>query len=64
MFEFSCVNDIGTRNDLDLEYSHTFIYSMICLHLPTFRSHAAIDSKKSIVFTFLEKPKLQNLTLP
>ena len=27
-------------NDLDFEYSYTFIYSFSCLHLPTFRSQA------------------------
>ena len=53
-FQFSYVFDIGTRlrNDLDLEYSHTFINSISCLHLPTFRSQAAIVSEKFTVFTF------------
>ena len=37
---------------LDLKYSHTFIYSISCLYLPTFRSQAEIVSEKSIVFTF------------
>ena len=36
-----------------------------CLHLPTFRSLAAILSEKSNVSLFpIEKPKLPNLTLP
>ena len=35
-----------------LQYSHTFIYSIRCLLLPTFRSLAAIVSEKSTVFTF------------
>ena len=49
----------------DFEYSHTFINSISCLHLPTFRSQAAIVSEKSTVFLFpIEKPELQNLTLP
>ena len=59
------LENIWYRNDLDLQYSHTFIYSISCLHLPTFRSLAAIVSEKSTVFTFpIEKPKLPNLTLP
>ena len=53
-FEFLYVHDIGprSRNDLDLQYSHTFIYSIRCLLLLTFRSLAAIVSEKSTVFTF------------
>ena len=47
-----------SRNDLDLQYLHTYIISISCLHLPTSRSQAAIVSEKSTVFTFLiEKPK-------
>ena len=41
-----------SSNDLDLQYSHTFIYSIRCLLLPTFRSLVAIVSEKSTVFTF------------
>ena len=53
-FEFLYVHDLGprSRNDLDLQYLHTFIYSIRCLLLLTFRSLAAIVSEKSIVFTF------------
>ena len=53
-FEFLYVLDLGPRssNDLDLQYSHTFIYSIRCLFLPTFRSLAAIVSEKFTVFTF------------
>ena len=53
-FEFLYVHDLGprSRNDLDLQYSHIFIYSIRCLLLPTFRSLAAIVSEKSTVFTF------------
>ena len=53
-FEFLYVHDLGprSRNDLDLQYSHTFIYSIRCLLLPTLRSLAAIVSEKSTVFTF------------
>ena len=52
--EFLYVHDIGpwSRNDLDLQYSHTFIHSIRCLLLLTFRSLAAIVSEKSTVFTF------------
>ena len=53
-FYFIYVNDLRPRlsNDLDLEYLHTFINSISCLHLPTFRSQAAIVSEKYTVFTF------------
>ena len=53
-FEFLYVHDLGprSRNDLDLQYSHTFIYSIRCLLILTFRSLAAIVSEKSTVFTF------------
>ena len=53
-FEFLYVHDLvqRSRNDLDLQYSHTFIYSIRCLLLLTFKSLAAIVSEKSTVFTF------------
>ena len=53
-FEFLYVHDLGpkSRNDLDLQYPHIFIYSIRCLLLLTFRSLAAIVSEKSTVFTF------------
>ena len=53
-FDFLFVHDLGpgSRNDLDLQYSHIFIYSIRCLLLPFFRSLAAIVSEKSTVFTF------------
>ena len=38
--------------NLDLQYSNTIINSISCLHLPTFRSLAAIVSEKSTLFTF------------
>ena len=46
-FEFLYVHDLGprSRNDLDLQYSHTFIKSFSCLYLQTFRSHASIVSE-------------------
>ena len=65
-YEFLYVQDLGSRssNDLDLQYSHTFIYSIRCLLLPTFRSLAAIVPEKSTVLLFpIEKPMLPNLTL-
>ena len=53
-FEFLYVHDLGprSRNDLDLQYSHTFIKSFSCLYLPTFRSQDSIVSEKLTVFTF------------
>ena len=53
-FEFLYVHDLGlrSRNDLDLQYSHIYIYSIRCLLLQTFRSLAAIVSEKSTVFNF------------
>ena len=53
-FEFLYVQSLGprSRNDLDLQYSHFFIYSIRCLLLPNFRSLAAIVSEKSTVFAF------------
>ena len=53
-FEFVYVHDLGPRssNDLDLQYSLTFMKSISCLYLPTFRSQATIVSEKSTVFTF------------
>ena len=53
-FEFLYVHDLGprSRNDLDLQYSHIFIYSIRCLLQLTFRSLATIVSEKSTVFTF------------
>ena len=53
-FEFLYVHDLGprSRNDLDLQYSHTFIYSIRRLLLLMFRSQAAIVSEKSTVLSF------------
>ena len=47
--EFLYVHDLGprSRNDLDLQYSHSFINLIRCLLLPTFRSLAATVSEKS-----------------
>ena len=58
-FEFLYVHDLGprSRNDLDLQYSHIFIYSIRCLLLLTFRSLAAIVSEKSTVFIFSKVTK-------
>ena len=48
-FEFLYVQDLGPRssNDLDFQYSHTFMKSISCLYLPTFRTQASIVSEKS-----------------
>ena len=53
-FEFLYVHDLGprSRNDLDLQYSNSFIYSIRCLLLLIFRSLAAIVYEKYTVFTF------------
>ena len=53
-FEFLYVHDLGqrSRNDLDLQYSQIFIYSISGLLLLPFRSLATIVSEKSTVFTF------------
>ena len=52
-FEFLYVHGLGQRprNDLDLQYSLTFINSLGCLLLLTFRSQAATVPEKSTVFT-------------
>ena len=66
-YAFLYVHDLWpmSRNDIDLQYSHIFIYSIRCLLLLTFRSLAAIVSEKSTVSLLrIEKPKLPNLTLP
>ena len=66
-FEFLYVHDLGprSRNDLDLQYSHTFIYSIRCLLLPTFRLQAAIVSENPLFSLFpIEMSMLPNLTLP
>ena len=59
-FEFLYVNDLGprSRNDIDLQYSHTFIKSISCLCLPTFKSQGSIVSAKSNVFTFFYRKAL------
>ena len=52
-FEFLYVHDLGprSRNDLDLQYSHTFTKLIRCQLLLTIRSLAAIVSEKSTIFT-------------
>ena len=64
-FEFLYVHDLGprSRNDLDLQYSHIFIYSIRCLLLLTFRSLAAIVFEKFTVFTFSYRSFLQGFTI-
>ena len=64
-FEFLYVHDLGprSRNDLDLQYSHIYIYSIRCLLLLPFRSLAAIISENPLFSLFsIEKAKLPNLT--
>ena len=59
-FEFLYVHDLWprSRNDLDLQYSHTFIYSIRCLLLLTFRLLAAIVSENPLFSLFpIDKPK-------
>ena len=53
-FELLYVHDLlpRSRNNLDLQYSHTFIYSIRLLLRLAFRSLAAIVSEKSTVFSF------------
>ena len=53
-FLYMYVHDLGpsSRNDLDLQYSPIFIYSIRCLLLLPFRLLAATVSVKSTVFTF------------
>ena len=53
-FEFLYAHNLGprSRNDLDLQYSHIFIYSIRCLLLLPFRSLAAIVSEKIHCFHF------------
>ena len=66
-FEFLYIHNLGPRssNDLDLQYSNTFMKSISCLYLPTFRSQASIVSKSPLFSLFpIEKPKFPNLTLP
>ena len=50
-FEILYVHDLGprSRNDLDLQYSHTFMKSIS--YLPTFMSQGSIVSEKSTVIT-------------
>ena len=53
-FQFFNVHDLGprSRNDLDLQYSYTFINSIRCLLLPIFRSQASLISEKIHFFHF------------
>ena len=62
MFYFAYINSLvpRSRNDLDLQYSHTFINTNSCLHPPTFRPQAAIVSEKSTVFTFSHRKAYVN----
>ena len=59
--EILYVHDLGprSRNNLDLQYTHIFIYLIRCLLPLTFRSQAAIVSEKIPLFLLfpIEKPK-------
>ena len=66
-FKFLYVPGLGPRssNDIDLHYFQTFMKSMSCLYLPSFRSQASKVSGKFTVFTLsYGKAKLPDLTLP
>ena len=41
-----------SSDDIDLQYSHNFIYSISCLHIPTFRSQAATVSGNGKIHYF------------
>ena len=60
------VLDLGprSRNDIDLKYSHTFIYSIRCLLLLTVRSLVAIVSEKSGKRMIKRKWKVYSHFLP
>ena len=67
-FTYNAVEFYGPQGprykEVDL-YSHTVKNKISSLHLPAFRSQAAIVSEKSTVFTFsYRKSQLPNLTLP
>ena len=53
-FKFLYVHDLGprSRNDIDLQYSYTFIHSFRCLLLPIFRSLATIKSENPLFSLF------------
>ena len=53
-FLFSYINGLEprSRNDLVLQYSHTFINSISCLYLPTFRSLMVTVTENSHCFHF------------
>ena len=60
LFEYLNVHDLGpwSRNDLDLQYSHTIINSIRCLLLPIFSSLTAIISENPLFSLFpMEGPK-------
>ena len=59
-FEFMYIHNLGprSRNDLDLQYSYTFIKSFSCLYIPIFRSQASIVSEKLSVFNFSNRKAL------
>ena len=57
---------LGQSQEMTLTFNThtTFINSISCLHLPTFRSQAALLSEKSTVFTFsYRKPQVTKFYL-
>ena len=59
------VHDFGprARNDLDLQYSHSFINSIRCLLLPTFRSLASIVSENPLFLCSYGKAQITKFDL-
>ena len=49
---------LGQGQEMTLTLNTHLINSISCLHLPTFRSRAAMASEKSTVFFSYRKPKL------
>ena len=64
-FEFLYAHDLGprSRNDIDLQYLLSFINSLRCLLLPTFRLQKFLKNPLFSLFP-IEKPMFPNLTLP
>ena len=52
----------GQGYDLDHGYSHIFIFIISCLHLPTFRSQAAIVSENPLFSLFFSIEMFSNKT--
>ena len=59
-FHFLYVNDLGPRSriNIDRQSSHTFINTISCLHLPTFRWQAAIVSESEDQWSCKRSPDI------